>query len=54
MPSYTESGSFPPLDGRPVGHVPPASEEAAKPTEADEETMVCTRCGREDCKHKRR
>lgn len=51
MPSYTEGGSFPPLDGRPVGNVPP---EEPKPQEDDEETPpYCDRCGKEDCKHKR-
>jgi hypothetical protein len=51
MPSYSETGSFPPLDGRPVGEVPPAPEEKAKTKEAAEEVTVCPRCSKENCRH---
>jgi hypothetical protein len=51
MPSYTEGGSFPPLDGRPVGQVPPAPKEEPKTTE--DEPQPCPRCGKDDCKHPR-
>lgn len=52
MPSYTEGGSFPPLDGRPVGQVPPKQEEP-KAKQEEPEPDICTRCGKEGCKHKR-
>jgi hypothetical protein len=52
MPSYSEYGSFPPLDDRPVGQVPPAPQEEPKAQE-DEQSDICQRCGQENCKHKR-
>lgn len=53
MPSYWETGSFPPLDGRPVGNVPPAPQEEPKAQKDDEQPDICSRCGQENCKHKR-
>ena len=51
VPSYSETGSFPPLDGRPVGKVPPAPPEEPKTQEEDEQLDICPRCGKEKCKH---
>ena len=47
MPSYGEFITPPPLSDRPVGKVPPASEEKPK----QEPAKVCSRCGVENCKH---